>query len=274
MNVMDLVNSFANGGVKVLNTPVATYADLATLDRSTFIDGISYIVYVLADETHSNAKTTYLCDKTSSTFFGNADNQRNFTTNPIDLASEVTGKLGTSHIDVDSLWTLLTINDTYKTLTTNNEVFGTHGAKALYDELVTSIGDKANSNDLTTHTGDTDIHITSAERTKWDKVTDKVDKTDIIDNLTSTDTDKPLSANQGKTLDDKKLNKSDANKIEIVNIDNVNIKDFILENCIDENKIYYIAARSNCTELPKANSNYYIMVEKIGSFTTKLTAKE
>lgn len=28
----------------------------------------------------------------------------------------------------------------------------------------------------------------------------KVDKTSIVDNLTSTDTDKPLSANQGKVL--------------------------------------------------------------------------
>ena len=200
MNIMDLVSAFANGGVKVWETPVNTYADLSTLDRSTFIDGMCYIVYVLADETHSGAKTTYLCDKTSSTFFGNADSQRNFLTNPIDLANEVTGKLGTSNIDVDSLWTLLTINDTYKTLTSKDEVFGTHGAKALYDELVTAIGNKANSSDITTHTGDTDIHITSAERTKWDKVTDKVDKTDIVDNLTSTDIDKPLSANQGKVL--------------------------------------------------------------------------
>ena len=125
-------------------------ADLSTLDRSTFLDGISYIVYVLADETHSGAKTTYLCNKTSETFFGNADSQRNFTTNPIDLANEVTGKLGTANIDVDALWKLLTINDTYKTLTTKNEPFGTHGAKALYDELVAEIGKKANATDLTT----------------------------------------------------------------------------------------------------------------------------
>ena len=150
MNVMDLVNTFSNGGVKVLETPVNTYADLTTLDRSTFIDGISYIVYVLADETHSNDKTTYLCTKTSTTFFGNADNQRNFVANPIDLANEVTGKLDNSHIDVDSLWALLTINDTYKTLTTNDEVFGTHGAKAMHDELVTAIGDKANASDIPT----------------------------------------------------------------------------------------------------------------------------
>ena len=41
----------------------------------------------------------------------------------------------------------------------------------------------------------------------------KVNKTDIIDNLTSTDTNKPLSANQGKILDDKKLNKADISTI-------------------------------------------------------------
>ena len=36
----------------------------------------------------------------------------------------------------------------------------------------------------------------------------KVNKTDIIDNLTSTDTDKPLSANQGKVLKDGKIDKT------------------------------------------------------------------
>ena len=150
MNVMDLVSAFANGGVKILSTPLNAASELDTMDRTSFIDGISYIVYVLADENHAGAKTTYLVDKTNTTFFGNADSQRDFTTNPIDLANEVTGKLGTSNIDVDSLWALLTINDTYKTLTTNNEVFGTHGAKAMYDELVTDIGNKANVSDIPT----------------------------------------------------------------------------------------------------------------------------
>ena len=173
INVMDLVNVFANGGVKVYERTMPTYADLLTLDRSGFIDEIKYFVYVQSDETHGGAKTTYLCNKTSETFFGNADSQRNFITNPIDLANEVTGKLGTSNIDVDTLWKLLTINDTYKTLTTKNEVFGTHGAKALYDELVANIGKKANTTDLTNHASNTNIHITSAERTKWDNKIDK-----------------------------------------------------------------------------------------------------
>ena len=175
MNVMDLVNAFANGGVKVLNTPLNTASELDTMDRTSFTDGISYIVYVLADETHSNAKTTYLCTKTSTTFFGNADSQRNFTTNPIDLANEVTGKLGTSNIDVDSLWTLLTINDTYKTLTTNNEIFGTHGAKAMYDELITAIGKKANTSDIPTEIAKVETELKGNIKEINDSLVDKQD---------------------------------------------------------------------------------------------------
>ena len=173
MNVMDLVNIFANGGVKVYERTMPTYADLLTLDRSGFIDEIKYFVYVQSDETHGGAKTTYLCDKTNETFFGNADSQRNFITNPIDLANEVRGKLGISNIDVDTLWKLLTINDTYKTLTTKDEVFGTHGAKALYDELVADIGKKSDAIDLTTHTNDTNIHVTAYDKTKWNEVDNK-----------------------------------------------------------------------------------------------------
>ena len=187
MNVMDLVNTFANGGVKIINTPLNAANELDTMDRSAFIDGISYIVYVLADENHAGAKTTYLVDKTNTTFFGNVDSQRNFTTDPIDLANEVTGKLGTSNIDVDSLWALLTVDDTYKTLTATDNVFGTHGAKALYDELTTTIGGKANATDLTNHTDDTNIHVTTTERTKWNKVSDKVDTTDFNTHKNNTD---------------------------------------------------------------------------------------
>ena len=169
MNVMDLVNAFANGGVKVYERTIPTYADLLALDRSGFIDGIKYFVYIQSDETHGGAKTTYICDKNSTSYFCVSGDHRDFTTNPINLANEVTGKLGATNIDVDALWKLLTINDTYKTLTTKNEPFSTHGAKALYDELVANIGKKANATDLTTHTGDTDIHITTAERTKLNK---------------------------------------------------------------------------------------------------------
>ena len=148
------------------------------------------------------------------------------------------------------------------------------------DDMNTELGKKANDNEvvkvsdiLTDTTGASNNNVLSASVTvtELDK---KVNKTDIIDNLTSTDTDKPLSAKQGKALDDKKLNKADADKIIIINAEGVNIKDFILENCTDENKTYYITARSSCTDIPKVNANYFMTVEKVGSFTIKVTAKE
>lgn len=179
MNVMDLVNMFSNGGVKIINTPVATYAELLTLDKSSFIEGISYLVYVLADENHDNAKTTYLVDKDSETptYFGFADSQRDFTTNPIDLATEITGKLGIANMDSDAIKALFTVDDTYKTETATNNAFGTHGAKALYDELLLAIGNKANNSDLTAHKDDADIHVSTTEKDNWNGKADASDLT-------------------------------------------------------------------------------------------------
>ena len=87
---------------------------------------------------------------------------------------------------------MLTVDDTYKTLTTTDNIFGTHGAKNMYDELTTAIGAKANATDLTTHTGDTDIHITSVEREAWNnKANDNevIKKTDITTTIDATSTD-------------------------------------------------------------------------------------
>ena len=148
------------------------------------------------------------------------------------------------------------------------------------DDMNTELDKKANDNEvvkvsniLTDTTGASNNNVLSASATVTE-LYKKVNKTDIVDNLTSTDTDKPLSAKQGKALDDKKLNKADADKIIIINAEGVNIKDFILENCTDENKTYYITARSSCTDIPKVNANYFMTVEKVGSFTIKVTAKE
>lgn len=69
---------------------------------------------------------------------------------------------------------------------------------------ITNMNDKVNKTSiLTTNDSDaTDEHIYSASVINTE-LANKVNKTDIVDNLTSTDTDKPLSANQGKTLNDK-----------------------------------------------------------------------
>ncbi len=187
MNIVDLVKSFSNGGVKLYEHTIPTYADLLAMDRSSFIDGIRYFVYVLADETHGGVKTTYICDKTNTSYFGVSGDDRDFETEPIDLTNEVTGRLQPDNIDLDALWLLLVINNTYKTLTSKNEVFGTHGAKALYDELVEDLGEKANTADLTNHTGDTNIHVTESDRSRWNNVFNKVNITDFLNHKNNTD---------------------------------------------------------------------------------------
>ena len=96
---------------------------------------------------------------------------------------------------------------------------------------------------------------------------------DIIDNLTSTDTNKLLSANQGKILNDTKLNKTDVNRLNCVSIDKVSLKEYILTNFTETEKTYYLIAKQTCTDLPKA-SNFYITVETPGLYTYKVTAKE
>ena len=74
---------------------------------------------------------------------------------------------------------------------------------------------KANATDLTTHTGDTDIHITTTERTKWNEVVNKANKTEVllqdkIQTATGTEThDNVYSAKLTKTELDKKANATD-----------------------------------------------------------------
>ena len=79
---------------------------------------------------------------------------------------------------------------------TNTSVKTTYSSSKIEN----SLSKKANTTDLTVHTSDTNIHVTTSDKTKWNKVDNKIDKTNIVDNLTSTNTDKPLSANQGKVL--------------------------------------------------------------------------
>ena len=79
------------------------------------------------------------------------------------LKTEVERKVNKTDI-IDNL----TSTDTDKPLSANQ-------GKVLKDEVDL----KANDSDLTTHTSDIDIHITTTERTKWNEVDNKVNKTDL-----------------------------------------------------------------------------------------------
>ena len=93
-------------------------------------------------------------------------------------------------------------------------------------EVDTKLGDKANKSEVLSMDSvqaiagsETNNTVYTSKLTK-DELDKKVNVTDVVDNLTSTDTDKPLSANQGKVLKDevdKKANNNDVvKKIDIV----------------------------------------------------------
>ena len=96
-------------------------------------------------------------------------------------------------------------------------------------------------------------------------------KTD--NNLATTSKEVVGAINEVKILNDTKLNKTDANKLNCVSIDNGSLKEYILTNCTETGKTYYLIAKTTCTDLPKA-SNFYITVETPGLYTYKVTAKE
>ena len=274
MPVQDLVNAFANGGLKTIDTPFSTYADLQSYDVSTLLDDIRYLVRVLADETHDNKITAYLIKKgqKSPTFYGFLSDSRDFTTNPISLINEVTGKLKSANIDTDDLFALLTLSDVYKTATTKDEFFGTNGAKAMYDELNTAIGKKANTTDLTTHTGDTDIHVTSAEKDEIKKIKDKADATALDD--------KEDIANKVTTLSNASTDKQYPSAktvwefFGIKTVETGSIKEWALDdtNC-PRGRRTYVYCQDVVTDLPTTGEWWYVMVDKPDILTTNLVAK-
>ena len=108
-------------------------------------------------------------------------------------------------------------------------------------------------------------------KTEIDK---KVNKTDIVDNLTSTDTDKPLSANQGKVLKDEvdlKANDSDVvKKTDIVTtIDNTSTDDkvpsakAVLDRCIQGKRIDQSVVDTYGTEILKYPLGRWVITSDI-----------
>ena len=120
----------------------------------------------------------------------------------------------------------------------------------LVDSVPTKIGDSSiDLDDFYTKTEvdndflkKTDATSTYATITTVDG---KVDKTNIVDNLTSTDTDKPLSANQGKVLKDEvDLKANDSDVVKKTDI-NTTIDSTSTDDTVPTNKAVYSALSSN-----------------------------
>ena len=240
-NIQDTLDAISAGNMKIISAPFATHADLLAYDRTGLEPDMVYMCYVQADETHNGDASTYLITVTDTNYFAPTTvSVRDFTTNPISLVNEVTGKLKADNIEVDEILAKISLDNTYKTLTTDNKIFGTQGANAMYDELITALQKKVNISDivdglvsedtdvplsaaqgkvlndklkadekvLTEHTGNSDIHVTLANKQTWNTVTDKIDKTSIATTIDSTSTDDTVPTNKAvydNAIKDKKL---------------------------------------------------------------------
>ena len=182
---------------------------------------------------------------------------------------------GTFNSIIGSLGDLLTtdissivnaINEVFTNLNTTKEYLDEHTNNSdvhlstTDKEKWNKVDEKVDTTDFNIHTGDTTIHITTDERTKWNKVDNKVNKTDIVDNLTSTDTDKPLSANQGKVLKD---------EVDLKANDDEVVKKTSLVTTIDSSSTHTQVPSAKSVydntlmlELPEVNSDYNIDITR------------
>ena len=100
----------------------------------------------------------------------------------------------------------------------------------------------------------------------------KVDKTDIVDNLTSTDTDKPLSANQGKVLKDEiDLKANDNNVVKKTDIV-TSISNTSTNDTVPSAKAIYNNPKNKIPELSKGMDifAYADSIEEYVTITVKL----
>ena len=128
------------------------------------------------------------------------------------------------------------ITDTYTGEETDKTKVANIGAlDALYTIVVTALGKKVNTVDIVDSlvSDATDKPLSAAQGKALDEK--KLDVEDVVDNLTTTDTDKPLSANQGKVLDNKisEMNKSTKEQFGVVEGSFIHIEDSVDGNATE-----------------------------------------
>ena len=177
-NVKDTLNALSSGGM-VFKDVVGTYADLP----NSAVNGFVYIVN--ADETDNGNRNAYIYsdDHAGFVLVGTSGLEvRNFTTNPIDLTSEVINVLPKDKMETTDL--VDKTKDVINTL-----------SYPIPDEDLAKIPNLEVLKQINTE-------VINA-------LNGKMNNTDIVDNLTDNSVDKPLSANQGNVLDTKIEHKID-----------------------------------------------------------------
>lgn len=169
-NVKSMFSSIGTGGMAFKGTK-NTKADLDSIISPS--NGDMYIV--ITDESSDNKidTVTYVYSDIDTSWLKIGLTNivvRDFATNPIDLSSEVTGKLPIEKVETGTLATKDDLKNYYSKDDIDGNSFASKNDLTKYytkTDMNTELLSYAKSTDLTTHANDTVLHITSAERTKW-----------------------------------------------------------------------------------------------------------
>ena len=181
-------NDFANSlvsNISKLELKIVT-------DESSIVD--SNILYLYKPPTGQNSYNQYVVIEGNKVLLGTTD---------INISDYYT------ITQADTKFTLKTDFDALKTGVTNLKTkVGTDTLNTTSQDLSGGVNEL--KTDLTTHTNDTDIHVTTAERTKWNEVDNKVDKTSILTAINASPSDSNLLSEKAiKSELDKKSNNTD-----------------------------------------------------------------
>ena len=103
----------------------------------------------------------------------------------IDLTNYIDRTTYDTDMDLKANKTEVVVND--KIVQTLDSATNSSDTVLSTSGLQTEMDKKANSSDLTSHTGNTDIHITTSERTAWNSKEDNSNKTTTIDKNSTDD---------------------------------------------------------------------------------------
>lgn len=166
--VTGTTSSKTNTGTLVFDTGVYLDTSTGELTATTFKGNLA-----------GKANSSYSADEASHAFMADADDNGDIIRTTYETKSDASSKLSTAKSYSDTnLATAKSYTDTKidaivgegasETLDTIGEISkAIEEHQDVTDALNAAIGTKANASDLTSHTGNTTVHLTSTERTNW-----------------------------------------------------------------------------------------------------------
>lgn len=141
-----------------------SHSNYATVDS---VSALSTTVSGKADATHQHNDIYYTEDEIDTKLATKSDSTHNHS-GVYDVSGAAASALSSANTYTDSKINLLVGEGASTTLDTIGEISAAiEDNQDMINTLNSAIGNKANANDLTSHTGNTTIHVTETEKNSW-----------------------------------------------------------------------------------------------------------